>query len=80
MNSLDFLVLIEATISTLSSQHALLERLATKEFSTELAESAKALDTLRLIYKALTDTDQISSLGQHLNYLLKAKVHTTIST
>lgn len=41
MNSLDFLVFIKATISSLSSQHALLEQLATKEHSEAVAESAK---------------------------------------
>ncbi|MFH0196203.1 hypothetical protein BGP84_06230 [Pseudomonas putida] len=47
MNSLDFLVFIKATISSLSSQHALLEQLATKEHSEAVAESAKALGNLR---------------------------------
>ena len=79
MNSLDFLAFVEATISSLSSQHALLERLATEELSTEVAKSAKALETLRLIAEALTDADQISSLEQHLNYLLKTKGHTSKS-
>lgn len=80
MNSLDFLVFVEATISSLCSQHALLERLATEEHSTEVAKSAKTLETLQLISKALTDADQTTSLEQHLNYLLKTKGHASSST
>tara|TARA_Y100000588_G_scaffold345390_1_gene392547 strand:- start:256 stop:480 length:225 start_codon:yes stop_codon:yes gene_type:complete len=70
MNSLDFLVFVNATISSLSSQHALLAQLATKEHSETISESAKALDTLRQLSRSLTDSDQVSSLDQHLNNLL----------
>jgi len=71
MNSLDFLVFVKATISSLNSQHALLAQLATKEHSEAVEESAKALEILRQISRGLTDSDQISSLDQHLNNLLK---------
>ncbi|AIN57075.1 hypothetical protein N7592_06555 [Pseudomonas juntendi] len=80
MNSLDFLVFIKATISSLSSQHALLEQLATKEHSEAVAESAKALETLRQISRGLADSDQISSLDQHLNNLLKLQGQASSST
>ena len=80
MNSLDFLVFIEATISSLNSQHALLEQLATKEHSEAVAESAKALETLRQISRGLTAADQVSSLEHHLKNLLKMQGQARSST
>lgn len=80
MNSLDFLVFVKATISSLSSQHALLTQLATKEHSEAVAESAKALETLRQISEGLTDSDQVPSIDQHLNNLLKLRGQASSST
>jgi phage shock protein A len=71
MNSLDFLVFVEAAISSLNAQHDLLEQLATKEQSKAVAASAKALETLRQISSGLTSAEQIPSLEHHKNYLLK---------
>ncbi|NWF18426.1 hypothetical protein HX785_32495 [Pseudomonas reactans] len=80
MNSLDFLVFVKATISSLSSQHALLAQLATKEHSEAVAESAKTLETLRQISRGLSDCDQVSSLEQHLKNLIKLQGQASSST
>ena len=80
MNSLDFLVFVKATISSLSSQHALLAQLATKEHSEAVAESAKTLETLRQISRGLTDSGQVPSLDQHLSNLLKPQGQASSST
>lgn len=80
MNGLDFLVFGKTIISSLNSQHALLTQLATKEHHEAVAESAKALETLRHISRGLTDSDQVSSLDQNLNNLLKLQDQASSST